>query len=202
MTGLTVVVDQAVRAVAGGGVMMLGGTMLAENLFPPIPSEAVLPLAGFAVDQGRMSLVLALAAATMGSTAGAWILYGVGRLGGRPAAYRYHRMLRLRTTDLDRADAWFDRRGPALVFWARMVPLARSAVSVPAGMAEMPVARFTLLTVAGSLVWNTVLIGAGITLGSNWHLVERVVGRSTLIVAVGVTLLAVAAVVRWRVIDR
>ena len=198
MTGLTVAVDQAVRAVADGGVVMLGAMMLAENLFPPIPSEAVLPMAEVAVDQGRMSLLLGLVAATAGSTAGAWVLYGVGRGGGRTAVHRYHRALRLRTVDLDRADAWFDRYGPALVFWARMVPLVRSAVSVPAGMSEMPLMRFTVLTAAGSLLWNAVLIGAGIALGSNWHVVERVVGRYTAIIAATVVVLLVVLVARWR----
>ncbi|HSJ46942.1 MAG TPA: DedA family protein [Euzebyales bacterium] len=196
MTDLAVVVDQAVRAVAEGGVAMLGVMMLAEGLFPPIPSEAVLPMAGVAVEQGRMSLLLGLVAATAGSTAGAWVLYAGGRLGGRTAVYRYHEALRLRTSDLDRADAWFDRYGPALVFWARMVPLARSAVSVPAGMAEMPALRFTALTVAGSLLWNAVLIGAGIALGRNWHVVERIVGRYTAVIAATVAVLAIALVAR------
>jgi membrane protein DedA with SNARE-associated domain len=197
VTALTVVVDQAVRVVADGGAAMLGAMMLVEGVFPPIPSEAVLPMAGVAVHQGRMSLLLGLAAATAGSTASAWVLYAVGRLGGRSAVYRFHAVLRLRTADLDRADAWFDRHGPALVFWARMVPLVRSAVSVPAGMSEMPVLRFTALTAAGSLLWNAVLIGAGVTLGSNWQVVERVVGRATTVIAVTVVVLAIVLAARW-----
>lgn len=179
MTVLTVVVDHAVRVVAAGDAWALATIMFVENLFPPIPSEAVLPLAGFAVDRGAMSLIVALGAATLGSVAGAWVLYGAGRLGARPVAYRYHRLIRLRTTDLDRADAWFDRHGHALVFWGRMVPLMRSAVSVPAGMSEMPIGRFTLLTTVGSLLWNAVLIVAGLTLGRNWALVGETVERAT-----------------------
>ena len=92
----------------------------------------------------------------------ALILYAIGRWGGRPVLYRWQRVLRLDEQKLDRADAWFDRRGPQLVFWCRMIPIARSVISVPAGASEMPMLRFCALTTAGSLIWNTVLIGAGL----------------------------------------
>jgi MYXO-CTERM domain-containing protein len=162
----------AAAAVGSGGGAALALVMLAENVFPPIPSEAVLPVAGYAVAAGQMHLATALLAATTGSVAGALVLYAAGRFGGRPLLYRYRWLLRLDEAQLDRADAWFDRRGPALVFWARMIPLARSAVSVPAGISQMPVGRFLALTAAGSLAWNSLLIGAGMLLGERWHQVS------------------------------
>src|SRR5690606_25619445 len=97
--------------VTTGGYPALAGLILAENLFPPIPSELILPLAGFYVGQGQLTFMLAVLAATLGSVVGALILYTLARFGGRPAILRFGRMLRVRERDLDRADAWFDRRG-------------------------------------------------------------------------------------------
>ncbi len=161
--------------------------MLAENLFPPIPSEAILPLAGFLVGRGELGGVQAVAAATAGSVLGALILYALGRWGGRAVMLRYGRLLRVKEADLDRAEGWFDKYGDAVVFFARMVPLARSVVSIPAGMLEMPVLRFTFLTTLGSALWNTLLVGAGWFLGANWERVSAIVGsisNAVLIVAV------------------
>lgn len=163
----------AVDAVRAGGPLGLTAVMLVENLFPPIPSEAVLPLAGFLVERGELGFGVALAAATMGSVLGALALYALGRWGGRPVLLRYHRVLRLDERQLDRADGWFDRHGAPIVFWCRLVPLARSVVSVPAGASQMPVGRFLLLTTTGSLLWNGLLVGAGAGLGANWERVSQ-----------------------------
>lgn len=168
--------EELLDAISAGGAAVLALLLLAETVFPPIPSEAVLPLAGYAVHAGRLGLLTALAAATAGSVAGACVLYVAGRFGGRPLLYRYRWLLRLDAAALDRADAWFDRHGPPLVFWARMVPLARSAVSVPAGLSEMAPGRFVLLTAAGSLMWNALLIGAGMALGSGWERATGIAG--------------------------
>jgi membrane protein DedA with SNARE-associated domain len=169
--------------------------MLAENLFPPIPSEAILPLAGFLVGRGELGGVQAVAAATAGSVLGALILYALGRWGGRAVVLRYGRLLRVTEHDLDRAEGWFDKYGDAVVFFARMVPLARSVVSIPAGMLEMPVLRFTFLTTLGSALWNTLLVGAGWFLGANWERVFAIVGsisNAVLIVAlVAIVVLAI-----------
>ncbi len=169
--------------------------MLAENLFPPIPSEAILPLAGFLVGRGELGGVQAVAAATAGSVLGALILYALGRWGGRAVVLRYGRMLRVTENDLDRAEGWFDKYGDAVVFFARMVPLARSVVSIPAGMLEMPVWRFTLLTTLGSALWNTLLVGAGWFLGANWERVSAIVGSiSNAVVIVALVAIAVLAI--------
>ena len=160
---------------------MLFALVLAENLFPPIPSEVILPLAGFLVSEGEMSLAGALVASTAGSTAGALVLYAFGRYGGRPLLLRHGRLLRLSHERLDRADAWFDQHGPKIVFLGRMVPGVRSVVSVPAGLSEMPLVSFTLLTLAGSALWNAALIGAGWALGDNW---ERVTAAIVIVAVV------------------
>ena len=165
--------------------------MLAENLFPPIPSEAILPLAGFLVGRGELGGVQAVAAATAGSVLGALILYALGRWGGRAVVLRYGQLLRVTEHDLDRAEGWFDKYGDAVVFFARMVPLARSVVSIPAGMLEMPVLRFTLLTTLGSALWNTLLVGAGWFLGANWERVSAIVGS----ISNAVLIIAVVAIV-------
>ncbi|MGB3680943.1 MAG: DedA family protein [Rubrobacteraceae bacterium] len=173
--------------------------LLAENLFPPIPSEVILPLAGFLVSRGDLGIIQALLAATLGSLLGAYILYALGRWGGRPLVLRYGRILRIKEDDLDRAEEWFERYGNAVVFFARMVPGARSVVSVPAGMLYMPLGRFTLLTTAGSALWNALLIGAGWFLGNNWTRVAAVVGQVSNVVVALIAIGTVALTIIWYV---
>ena len=155
--------------IGGGSYLALTAILVLENLFPPIPSEIVLPFAGALVADGGMSYPGAVLAATAGSLIGALILYAVGRFGGRPLLYRYRRVVRLSEAQLDRADAWFDRRGPWIILFGRLIPGIRSVVSVPAGAAEMPLPLFVGLTILGSAVWNAALIGAGWALGANWE---------------------------------
>lgn len=164
------------QVIAGFGYPGLAALMLLENLFPPIPSELVLPLAGFFVSRGDLGFVAATGVATAGSLAGAFVLYALGRWGGRPLVLRYGWVLRVKEADLDRADGWFERYGGALVFFGRMVPGVRSVVSIPAGLSKMALGRFTLLSASGSAVWNALLIGAGYYLGANWSRVTSVVG--------------------------
>ena len=181
------------------GVAMLVLLILLENVFPPIPSEVILPLAGFLVFQGEMTFVEAMVAATVGSVSGAVILYALGRHGGRPLLLRYGGLLRLDERRLDRADDWFDRHGPKIVFGGRMLPGVRSVVSVPAGLSEMRVPVFVALTTLGSALWNAALIGAGWALGGSWRQVEEVVGPLTVPVLAGVTVALVGyALVRAR----
>lgn len=188
--------DWVRNTVTTGGYPALAGLILAENLFPPIPSELILPLAGFYVGQGQLTFMLAVLAATLGSVVGALILYTLARFGGRPAILRFGRMLRVRERDLDRADAWFDRRGDWIVLFGRLIPGARSLVSVPAGLSEMPILRFTALTTLGSATWNCALIGAGWALGSQYGRVGEVVGPVSTVVVLLLALGTAALVVR------
>lgn len=178
-------VGQLVLDVIGAlGYLGLALLLVAENLFPPIPSEVVLPLAGFLVGRGDLSLWGAIFAATFGSVAGALVLYALGRWGGRRVVLRYGHWLRVDEKALGQAEGWFRRYGDWVVLFARVVPVARSIVSIPAGTMEMPVGRFVLLTTLGSAVWNSILIGAGVVLGANWQAVEGWMGSYSNVVLV------------------
>lgn len=154
-----------------------GVAIALENLFPPLPSEVILPLAGFTASQGDFSLFEAIFWTTIGSVFGAWVLYGIGAALGR------HRMRVLvgkvplvDIEDIDKVEAWFNRHGYKAVFFGRMIPLFRSLISVPAGIERMPIWIFLGLTTAGSLIWNTIFVLAGFYLGENWHIVEQYSG--------------------------
>lgn len=148
-----------------------------ENLFPPLPSEVILPLAGFAAARGDLGLISAIVFTTLGSVVGALALYGVGAVLGRDRTRAIAAKLPLvKLRDVDKAEEWFVRHGPKAVLIGRLVPVVRSMISIPAGVERMRVAVFLPLTALGSLVWNTLLIVAGYQLGERWHLVEASVG--------------------------
>ncbi len=174
------------------GYLGLALVLIIENIFPPIPSEAVLPLAGFLAGRGELAFWGAVAAATVGGVAGALILYLLGRYGGHPLVLRYGWLLRVDAAHLDRAERWFARYGDGVVLIARVIPLARSVVSIPAGTMRMPILRFTVLTTIGTAAWNIALIGAGRLLGENWELVSRWAGTYS---DVAVALLALTGLV-------
>jgi membrane protein DedA with SNARE-associated domain len=144
-----------------------------ENLFPPLPSELILPLAGFTASQGEISLVAAVVWTTIGSLAGALVLYGLGALLGRDRMRAIAaRVPLVEVSDVDRSEEWFVRHGAKAVFFGRMLPVFRSFISIPAGIERMPLPSFALLTTLGSLIWNTAFIVAGYLLGENWHMVQ------------------------------
>ncbi len=178
----------ATDAIATGGPLVLVLVMFLENVFPPIPSEVVLPLAGYMVEQGELNPVVTVLAATLGSVLGAVVLYEAGRHGGRPLLLRHGRVLRLDEDRMDRADGWMDRHGSKVVFAARMVPLARSVVSVPAGTTRMGRGHFLLYTATGSFIWNTALIAAGWALGATWEQAADWVGTLSTVAAAAAVL--------------
>ena len=182
------------------GEVGVGVLIALENVFPPIPSEVILPFAGFSAQQGDINGVLAWVAATVGALVGAYVLYGVGRV----LSYeRVHELAGKRwfvlfgQSDLERGDRFFDRYGSWVVFFGRFIPLVRSIVSVPAGMEAMPLARFTVLTALGSGIWNAVFIVLGHQLGDRYDQVEEYVAPASYAV-VGVLVLALA----WLVVRR
>ncbi|MFF9216290.1 DedA family protein [Streptomyces viridosporus] len=171
-----------------------------ENLFPPIPSEVILPLAGFAASSGRMSLLAVLLWTTAGSVIGALALYGVGALLGRDRTLAIAGRLPLvKVADIERTEAWFLRHGTKAVFFGRMIPLFRSLISVPAGVERMRLPVFLGLTTLGSAIWNTVFVLAGYVLGDNWEQVTTVVSAYSKVV-LGVAALAVLAFVVVRLL--
>ena len=167
LTGLAGLVADTITALGAIGVGLL---VALENLFPPIPSEVVLPLAGFLAGQGRMPVVLVIVAATVGSVVGALLLYWAGAALGRRRLYRIaDRMPLVEVEDLGRAESWFATHGGRAVLIGRLVPVVRSLISVPAGVERMPLVRFTVYTTLGSAVYNAVLVMAGYLLGSRWE---------------------------------
>ncbi|MGW6279517.1 DedA family protein [Kribbella sp. NPDC055071] len=167
-----------------------------ENLFPPLPSEVILPLAGFAASRGDLGLVSAILFTTLGSIVGALALYGVGAALGRDRTRAVAGKLPLvKVRDIDKAEQWFARHGPKAVLIGRLVPVVRSLISVPAGVERMSVLLFLPLTAVGSLVWNSVLIVAGYQLGERWHVVESSVGIFQKLVIAGAVLAVVWFVV-------
>jgi membrane protein DedA with SNARE-associated domain len=165
--------SQFLKDLGYAGLAML---MVAETVFPPIPSEAVLPLAGYLAQQGEFNLVAVMATSTAGSVLGAVLLYEAARRGGRPFAERFIRRARLDPERLDQAETWFARRGPIVVLVGRCIPGVRSLVSLPAGVLRMPRWEYVLFTFLGSAAWNALLVGAGYLLGSQWERVSDVVG--------------------------
>jgi membrane protein DedA with SNARE-associated domain len=170
------------------GPVGVGISILAETVIPPIPSEAVLGLAGVLINQGRMSIVPVILFATLGSILGALFFYAVGRaLGPRRSHAFLDRLPLVETEDVDRTFSWFERHGRSAVFLGRMVPIVRSFISVPAGVVRMPLGQFLLFTAGGSLIWNSVLVSLGVAAGDfiekNLHYLDYVV--------VGVVVLAV-----------
>ena len=171
LTGLAGWVADVISSLGPWGVGLL--TPL-ETVFPPIPSEVVLPLAGYLSQRGRMSLLSVVVAATAGGLLGALTLYELARrVGQERSAAMVSRIPLVDRDDIDRAIAWFERHGGASVFIGRLIPGVRSLISLPAGAASMPLGRFIAFTTAGTLLWNVLLIGAGYLLGSRWQDVEQ-----------------------------
>nr|WP_229871597.1 DedA family protein [Streptomyces longisporoflavus] len=158
------------------GAVGAGAAIALENLFPPLPSEVILPLAGFAASQGKFSLLAALFWTTAGSVIGALALYAVGALLGRERTLAIAARLPLvKASDIQRTEEWFARHGTKAVFFGRMIPVFRSMISVPAGVERMRLPVFLALTTAGSLIWNAVFILIGHALGARWHQVTDLV---------------------------
>jgi len=186
------VLDWVVLVMRTVGSPGVGLATALETVFPPVPSELVLPLAGYTASQGYYSVSAAIAWATAGSLAGALVLYWLGAAWGleRICALA-DRIPLMHAHDVRRAVAWFSRHGRTAVFVGRLVPGVRSLISIPAGIDRMPMAQFVLYTTAGSLVWNAALIVAGYELGAQWHRVEGYVGEASVVIYVvlGVALL-------------
>lgn len=173
-TELTGLAGWVVSVIEAMGPLGVGLLVALENLFPPIPSEVILPVAGYVASQGDMPLGWAIAAAVIGAVVGAWVLYGLGYWVGRDRIRRWmQRIPLMEASDLDKAEGWFERHGGTAVLVGRCVPVVRSLISIPAGVERMPFWKFTLFTLLGSTVWNGGLVLAGNLLGEQWEDVGR-----------------------------
>lgn len=163
--------------------------ILIENVFPPIPSEVILLFSGFFSSYTSLSIFYMILASTLGSFLGAIILYYIGKIFNKERLKkivngRLGKILFLKENDIDKADEWFDNKGNKSVFFCRFVPIVRSLISIPAGMSEMPMGKFIIYTICGSMIWNTVLICLGYRLGSNWEYVLTILDKYQMLVIV------------------
>ncbi|OQP05005.1 alkaline phosphatase [Geobacillus sp. 46C-IIa] len=172
-----------------------------ENIFPPIPSEVILPFGGFMTTYTSLTVPGVIAAATAGSVVGAIVLYGIGRLLSverlERIVDRWGGWLRVKPEDIDKANRTFQRYGVWAVFFGRMIPLVRSLISIPAGMAKMNIWLFLWLSVLGTLIWNTILISIGAALGESWGKVSEVIGAYAEVVYIIIAAIILIGAVRF-----
>lgn len=186
-------ITAVIAAMGWPGIVLL---MAIESACIPLPSEIIMPFAGFLVAQGKMNLHEAAWAGALGCAVGSALAYWVGASGGRPMVQRYGRYILLRTRDVDKADAWFARYGDAAIFWSRLMPVVRTFISLPAGISRMKFGKFIVLSFAGSLPWCYFLAWIGLTLGrhsKDFEAVhERIVGYfhgADIVIGVGLLIL-------------
>jgi membrane protein DedA with SNARE-associated domain len=175
------------------GIVLL---MAIESACIPLPSEVIMPFSGFLVAQGTFTLWGAALAGAVGCTIGSAVAYGVGALGGRPLALRYGKFVLLSAHDIDVADRWFDRFGEATVFFARLMPLVRTFISLPAGIAKMPFVRFLAYSFVGSLIWSAFLAYIGLQLGNHWDQLKPIFQKFDVLFAVLIIALLVLYIYR------
>jgi membrane protein DedA with SNARE-associated domain len=181
------------------GVFGIALLMLLENVFPPIPSELIMPLAGYTAAQGNANIVLVILAGTVGSLAGAAFWYVLGRLVDHERvkrfADRHGRFITMTRKDVEKADEWFDRYGHWAVLFGRLIPTIRTLISVPAGLSEMPLQRFLVYSSIGTAIWTTLLALIGYWLGSEYSRLERWIDPISLAV-----IAVIVAIYLWRVV--
>ena len=166
---IDIVVTWATDLIGAWGLPAVFLLMLLESACIPVPSEAIMPFAGFAVSEGDMSLFSITVAGVLGNLVGSWIAYWVGLYGGRPFIDRWGKYVLLRHHHVELAERWFARYGPAAVFFSRMLPIVRTFISLPAGVARMPFWKFTLYTLLGCIPWVLMLGFVGVKLGEHWE---------------------------------
>lgn len=190
------IIDWIISVMEAIGSPGVGLAVLLENVFPPIPSEVILPLAGFTSSQGSMNVVAAFIWATAGSLAGAYFLYYVGAAIGAERLRKIAAWMWLvKVDDVDKALAWFDRYGKVSILLGRLIPGVRSLISIPAGINRMRPLTFGLYTLLGSSIWNALLIWLGWILGENWHAVESVIDQYSTVVYAVIALALLACLV-------
>lgn len=184
--------DWIVGTIANSGYLGVFFLLILENIFPPIPSELIIPLAGYSAAQGHLNVFLVIVVATAGAVVGALPWYFIGRIFGlerlKKISLSYGRFLTLSPAEIDMAAGWFLKHGRAAVLFGRLIPAVRTLISVPAGIARMPLPTFLLYTTVGSVIWNTALVSLGYLLGNQHELVSGYLGP----VSDGVIVLMVA----------
>jgi membrane protein DedA with SNARE-associated domain len=189
--------------VANFGYLAIFVLMLLESACIPVPSEVTMLFGGAAVSapflapEQQLGLVFVIAAGVAGNVAGSWLAYWAGYKGGRPLIDRFGKYLLMRPHEVDRAHEWFERHGEAAVFFSRLLPVLRTFISLPAGVAGMPFGKFTLYTTLGCIPWTAAFAIMGYYLGENWHLVDRYFQPISIFVGV-----VCAAGILWWIVRR
>ncbi len=178
-----------------------------ENIFPPIPSEVILVFGGFMTTYTSLNIPIMILAATLGSLLGAIVLYYIGKIFNKERLKRIvngkiGKVLRLKASDIEKADKWFDTKGNKTVFFCRFIPIVRSLISIPAGMSEMPMQKFLLYTISGSLIWNTVLIIVGSIVGDKWETIVGYLDNFSNIILIILVIIFVVVIIYWFVIRK
>lgn len=194
--------DWIIHTISELGYLGIFLVMLAESIFPPIPSELIIPFAGFAAANGDLNLFGVLAAATVGAVVGMLPWYYAGRLFGltrvRYLADRFGRVMAFNADEIDMAVGWFTRFGPVIVLFGRLIPLIRTLISIPAGLSKMPLPVFLLASTTGALIWNTFLTLAGYFLHEHYDAIEVVLDPLSYIVLGLVVVLYLVKVATWK----
>lgn len=176
-------------------------TMTVESMGAPLPSEIIMPLAGFLVSIGQLEMWEAVTAGTLGCTAGSLLSYAIGRKWGDQAIHKVGRFLLISPTSMDRAIRWFARYGQNVVFWARLLPIVRGLVSYPAGSTRLNIGLFLLLSMLGSLLWCWLFAWLGLLLGDNWEAIYQAMHGPILWVVIGLGLILLAGLA-WLILRR
>ena len=197
------VVDFATNFMQHAGYFGLGSMMAAESMILPVPSEAVMPFAGFLIASHTFSWVGVIVFSTLGSIVGSLISYWIGASGGRPLVERWGKYVLVSHHDLDITDRFFQRRGSWAIFICRFIPVVRHIISIPAGVAKMGLKKFALNTVLGAIIWNTFLAWVGVKLGENWDNLRKYSEKIDIVV-LGLLVLLIAAWLyrHWRTRQR
>jgi membrane protein DedA with SNARE-associated domain len=194
--------EWVIETMSSLGYVGIGLLMFLENLFPPIPSELIMPLAGFTAAQGKMQLLPAITAGVIGTVLGAFPWYYLGKVVSEERikgwADRYGKWLGISGADIDKANRWFDRHGKKAVLLCRMVPGVRTLISLPAGINAMPMLPFLLFSTIGTILWVTFLTMAGYFLGNNYELVDKYLDPISKIVAVTLVIALIIWIIRKR----
>ena len=192
------VVTWATNLIGDWGLAAVFLLMLLESACIPVPSEAIMPFAGFAVSEGKLGMAGIIVAGVLGNLAGSWIAYAVGYYGGKPFVDRWGKYVLLRPHHLATAQRWFDHYGAPVVFFGRMIPIVRTFISLPAGFGKMKFWKFTLFTVLGCIPWVTMLAFVGRQLGANWEKIKPYLHYADFVVVAVLVVLVVWAALRWR----
>ena len=202
---VTTITDTITNALSHYGYVAVFVLMALESACIPIPSEVTMLFAGaltsaaFAGSGNELTLVGVIAAGVAGNLVGSWLSYGVGAAGGRPFVDRYGRYLLIRPHEVDRAHGWFEHRGEITVFVARLLPVVRTFISLPAGVAKMPFWRFTFFTVLGCVPFVTALALLGHLAGANWEKIQGVLAPFSYLILAAIVVLAVVYIRRrWK----